>query len=194
MKRQNPAEKGVTLQQLVRTQRREKNCNCNRNSHGFAGRTTPILTIHLLIPQELGGGSGPEPQKSPKESERGGGPPAPGAPESPKSAPRSPKGVQKESEAAFLDSFQTPWRILWGVCGSEAPGHPFGLFSDSFGVPGPKGPGERTVPYIQGSGVPTKIREAHSMDQYRSRPKLSQNFEGHWSIPFPGETRMDQWS
>ena len=50
--------------------------------------------------------------------------------------------------------------------------------------------------------------EEHSMDQYRSRPKLSENFEGHWSIPFsgeihmdqslvhtfPGEIRMDQWS
>ena len=30
------------------------------------------------------------------------------------------------------------------------------------------------------------------MDQYRSRPKLSENLEGHWSIPFPGEIRMDQ--
>ena len=35
-------------------------------------------------------------------------------------------------------------------------------------------------------------REEHSMDQYRSRPKLSENFEGHWSIPFPGEIHMDQ--
>ena len=32
-----------------------------------------------------------------------------------------------------------------------------------------------------------RVREEHSMDQYRSRPKLSENFEGHWSIPFPGE-------
>ena len=25
-----------------------------------------------------------------------------------------------------------------------------------------------------------------------SRPKLSENFEGHWSIPLPGEIQMDQ--
>ena len=37
-----------------------------------------------------------------------------------------------------------------------------------------------------------RSREEHSMDQYRSRPKLSENFEGHWSIPFPGEIHMDQ--
>ena len=52
-------------------------------------------------------------------------------------------------------------------------------------------------------------REEHSMDPYRSRLKLSENFEhhwsiqisvgkfiwtNHWSIPFPGENRMDQWS
>ena len=36
------------------------------------------------------------------------------------------------------------------------------------------------------------FREEHSMDQCRSRPKLSENFEGHWSIPFPGEIHMDQ--
>ena len=30
------------------------------------------------------------------------------------------------------------------------------------------------------------------MDQYWSRPKLSENFEGHWSIPFLGEIHMDQ--
>ena len=35
-------------------------------------------------------------------------------------------------------------------------------------------------------------REKHSMDQCRSRPKLSENFESHWSIPFPGEIHMDQ--
>ena len=29
------------------------------------------------------------------------------------------------------------------------------------------------------------------MDQYRSRLKLSENFERHWSIPFPGEIHMD---
>ena len=30
------------------------------------------------------------------------------------------------------------------------------------------------------------------MDQCRSRLKLSENFERHWSIPFPGEIHMDQ--
>ena len=36
------------------------------------------------------------------------------------------------------------------------------------------------------------VMEEHSMDQYRSRLKLSENFECHWSIPFPGEIHMDQ--
>ena len=36
------------------------------------------------------------------------------------------------------------------------------------------------------------FREEHSMDQYRSRLKLSENFERRWSIPFPGEIHMDQ--
>ena len=30
-------------------------------------------------------------------------------------------------------------------------------------------------------------REEHSMDQCQSRQKLSENFEHHWSIPFPGK-------
>ena len=34
--------------------------------------------------------------------------------------------------------------------------------------------------------------EEHSMDQYRSRLKLSENFERHWSIQIPGEIHMDQ--
>ena len=38
--------KGVALQQLIPTQRREKNCNCNRKIRGFQGRTAPILTLH----------------------------------------------------------------------------------------------------------------------------------------------------
>ena len=40
--------------------------------------------------------------------------------------------------------------------------------------------------------IPENTREEHSMDQYRSRPKFSENFEGHWSIRFPGEIHMDQ--
>ena len=35
-------------------------------------------------------------------------------------------------------------------------------------------------------------REEHSMDQCRSRLKLSENFERHWSIPISGEIHMDQ--
>ena len=37
-----------------------------------------------------------------------------------------------------------------------------------------------------------RTREEHSMDQYRSRLKLSQNFERHWSILISGEIHMDQ--
>ena len=36
------------------------------------------------------------------------------------------------------------------------------------------------------------LMEEHSMDQYRSRQKLSENFECHWSIQISGEIRMDQ--
>ena len=36
------------------------------------------------------------------------------------------------------------------------------------------------------------FREEHSMDQCRSRPKLSENFERHWSIRISGEIHMDQ--
>ena len=35
-------------------------------------------------------------------------------------------------------------------------------------------------------------REEHSMDQCRSRLKLSENFECHWSIRISGEIHMDQ--
>ena len=52
------------------------------------------------------------------------------ATESPKSAPRSPKRVQKRSFGLFLHSCRTPGRTLWGLWGS--PGTPFrtllGLF------------------------------------------------------------------
>ena len=39
-------------------------------------------------------------------------------------------------------------------------------------------------------------REEHSMDQCRSRLKLSENFERHWSMvhTFSWGIRMDQWS
>ena len=35
-------------------------------------------------------------------------------------------------------------------------------------------------------------RDEHSMDQYRSRLELSENFECHWSIRISGEIHMDQ--
>ena len=35
-------------------------------------------------------------------------------------------------------------------------------------------------------------RKEHSMDQYQSRLKLSENFERHWSIQISGEIHMDQ--
>ena len=44
----------------------------------------------------------------------------------------------------------------------------------------------------QGAWCHNPGREEHSMDQYRSRPKLSENFERHWSIRISGETHMDQ--
>ena len=37
---------GITLQELIPTQRRDKNCNCNPHIHGFQGRTAPILIVH----------------------------------------------------------------------------------------------------------------------------------------------------
>ena len=49
-------------------------------------------------------------------------------------------GVRKESKNAASDSFWTLFgHTLWGLLGSlgpQGPGHPFELFSDSFGVPG----------------------------------------------------------
>ena len=97
------------------------------------------------------GPSGPEPQKSPKRVRKG--VPPRGAPESPKSPPRSPKRVQKQSEAALLDSFRTPWGTLWGLRGS--PGQDtlrtlFWLFPGS----GPEGPGR---PLGLVGGVPNFI-------------------------------------
>ena len=41
------------------------------------------------------------------------------------------------------------------------------------------------------TGMPC-FREEQSMDEYRSRLKLSENFERHWSILISGEIHMDQ--
>ena len=48
-----------------------------------------------------------------------------------------------------------------------------------------------------GFGCPNRkispnFRDEHSVDQYRSRQKLSENFEHHWSIQISGEIHMDQ--
>ena len=111
---------------------------CLYNAPSF--RTPPAW--HRGLP----GPSGLEPQKSPKRVQKGvPAPPVLGSPRVPKECATSPIRVQKESEDEFLDSFRTPWCTLcrlWGHPGPEAPGHPFVLFSDSFGVPGPKGPGD----------------------------------------------------
>ena len=45
---------------------------------------------------------------------------------------------------------------------------------------------------LQGALQPTSFMEEHSMDQCRSRLKLSENFERHWSILISGEIHMDQ--
>ena len=73
-----------------------------------------------------------------KESERVSRPGEPQSPQRVRHGVR--KKVRKESEAAFSDSFRTPWRTLWGLWG--CPGRD--TLSDSFrtfAVPGPKGPG-----------------------------------------------------
>ena len=62
------------------------------------------------------------PKRVRKESERVS---HPGGPQSPQ---RVRHGVRKESGAAFLDSFRTAWRTLWGLWGS--PGRD--TLSDSF--------------------------------------------------------------
>ena len=93
----------------------------------------------------LPGPSGPEPQKSPKRVHKGvPGPPAPESPKVPKEcAPESEKNVKKVRSCVFgLFSDSGAYSLgTVGLPGPEAPGHPFGLVSDSFGVAGPKGPG-----------------------------------------------------
>ena len=74
-------------------------------------------------PGPFGPGTPKESEKSPK------GCPPRRASESPKSAPRSPKRVQKRSFGLFLDSFRTPGRILtlfglFWASGSKGSGSP----------------------------------------------------------------------
>ena len=86
--------------------------------------------------QRSPGPSGPEPRKSPK------GCPAPGNPRVPKESTteseKSPKRVRSCVFGLFSDSVADSL----GTLGLPGAGHPFGLFSDSFGVLGPQGPGD----------------------------------------------------
>ena len=104
--------------------------------------TTPLHKIGNPPTRHRGlpGPSGPEPQKSPKRVRKGVLPR--GAPESPKSAPRSPKRVQKRSPKLRFWTLFGLRGALFADMGLPGAGHPFGLVSDSFGVPGPKGSGD----------------------------------------------------
>ena len=89
---------------------------------------------HRVLP----GPWGLEPQKSPKRVPKGvPGPPALGSPRVPKSAPRSPKRVQKHGFGLFFKFFRPPGRTLWGLWGSpapETPRHSCRLFSKGLGA------------------------------------------------------------
>ena len=91
--------------------------------------------------QGLPGPSGLEPLKSPKRVRKEY--PGAGPQKCPKSAPRSLERVRKESKSQILDSFRTLSRLgahSLGTFGALPRGTLSGLFSDSSGVPGPKGP------------------------------------------------------
>ena len=87
------------------------------------------------FPGPFGPGTPKESEKSPK------GCPAPESPRVPKEcateSEKSPKRVRSCVFGLFSDSVAHSL----GTLGLPGAGHPFGLFSDSFGVPGLKGPG-----------------------------------------------------
>ena len=67
----------------------------------------------------------------------------------PRRGPRVPKECAPESEKSpktqlrtFFGLFSDSVAHSLGTLGLPRAGPPFGLFSDSFGVPGPKGPGD----------------------------------------------------
>ena len=66
------------------------------------------------------------------------------------------------------------------------------LHTRMHGCPGPRAWRWMKTSLNQSRSKVSIFREERSMDQYRSRPKVSENFERHWSIPFPGEIHMDQ--
>ena len=98
-----------------------------------------------------------------------------GSPRVPKEcAPKSEKSLKRVRTCVFglfSDSGRTLWG-LWGSPGPEAPGHPFGLFSDSFGVPGPNGPGAHCA-RPGGSQLKPAIRNFYSAPKRGSQKKGS---------------------
>ena len=88
----------------------------------------------------LPGPSRPEPRKRPKRVRKG--VPCRGAPRVRHGARTSPKTQLRTLLGLFSDSVADSL----GTLGLAGAGHPLGLFSDSFGVPGPKGP-ETSVPH-----------------------------------------------
>ena len=114
----------------------------------FAG----ILKVKIEhFKQDLGsappGTGSPEPfgPRTPEESEKSPESPPGGTPRVPEEcAPESQKSP-KRVESQVLDSSRTLLRLrgaLFGDPGGPVPGTLSGLFSDSSGVPGPKGPGD----------------------------------------------------
>ena len=89
--------------------------------------------------------------RNPKESEKSPkGCPAPGSPRVPKESATGSEKSPKTQLRTLLGLFSDSVVDSLGTLGLPGAGHPFGLFSDSFGAPGPKGP-ETSVP---GRGVP----------------------------------------
>ena len=106
---------------------------------------------HTGSPGPFGPGTPEESEKSPERVPRGRAPKVPKecAPESQK----SPKRVRKSGFRLFSDSFETPGRTLSTLLG-PCPGVLFpDSYSDSSGVPGPKGPGD---PVWGGADLQTK--------------------------------------
>ena len=139
---------------------------------------------HTGSPGPFGPGTPKEPEKSPKRVPRG------RAPKVPKEVrPGGVKRVRKESKTLTFglssDSFETAGRTLWAFLG-PCPGIPlFGLFSDSSGVPGPKGPGD---PVWGGAdrktGAQTSQQSSRSCSSWPAalgrQPLVNPRFRGHW--------------
>ena len=92
-----------------------------------------------------------------------------------KSAPRSLKRVRKSGFTLFSDSFETPGRTLSALLG-PCTGV---LFSNSSGIPGPKGPGD---PVWGGADRNCRVRNYYLIISKRA---LSCNFYGQQFEPEP---------